>query len=408
MADENKGLTRDHIDQAYKNVLLRSADEAGICSYLGKALTMSELESILRRSPEYSQRFKGSGNLLEWAKNKRILLFGAYGNGNLGDAIQARSILNSLNAVAPGMEIWATSEIGRAYDFPAGRTLPVGSITSVEKLSKFDALIIGGGGVLSHPHDPLGNSDWAKAVPIPMALLGVGANVNFAPQAEALIVKAAWVSGRDAESIQELSFYRRDVYFAPDPVLVDPALGRGAGAESVAYDTCWILRGPIDKSLTFAASVVKPQDVVIGVEPREDAPLKALFPDMIMTESLDQVCSILRKSRRVVSMRFHGVILGLRMGRPCFAVRLPKGKSLFSMLGLEKYAFDSMQEVMFAGTYDTAAFETQRRFMEGVARANIRAMLHELLFMPRAAKSSPVQGEQETAQLPGELVDAGE
>jgi hypothetical protein len=80
--DEGGGLSEEEVNRAYAKILLRSADPSRLKTYTGLKVSPNELETLLRGSKEYRDR--------EVAKTrKKVLLFGAYGNGNLGDAIQA-------------------------------------------------------------------------------------------------------------------------------------------------------------------------------------------------------------------------------------------------------------------------------------------------------------------------------
>src|SRR5208282_930355 len=101
---------------------------------------------------------------------------------------------------------------------------------------------------------------------------------------------------------------RSQVHFMPDPLLVEEGLTR-TGNGTFLYNTCWIMRGPVDENHAFVASVAKPDDVILGFEPKEDEPLTKLFPNMIMINKLEEFNKIAIRSRRIVSMRFHGVIL---------------------------------------------------------------------------------------------------
>ena len=377
--DEAGGLSKEEVNLAYKRILLRSADPSGLKTYTGLKISPNELEIVLRGSKEYKDRKAAS-------IRKKVLLFGAYGNGNLGDAIQARSLLNCISAMLPGLEIWATSAFSKPYSFPSERILPVRAIRSVDVLSHFDALLIGGGGLLAHPHEPLPDTNWVKSIPIPFAFLSVGANYRCALQASVAISSAAWASGRDFESINELRKYRSQVDFMPDPVLIEdvPAL---PGNKPITHDTCWILRGPLDENHNFIASMLKPQDMVVGLEPEDDKSLRGIFPQMTFIEDIEALNEIIASCQRVVSMRFHGVILGLRQQRPVFSVRVPKGAALLQMLGLGEFAYARAQDLMFLNTKGVSSFASQRRFFRDLFENNFRNMLVALQFMPASQQS---------------------
>ena len=376
MPNENEtgGLSKEEVDHAYKKILLRSADPSGLKTYTGLKISPDELEVILRGSKEYKDR--------EAAKTrKRVLLFGAYGNGNLGDAIQARSLLNCISAFLPSLEVWATTAFPKPYSFPSERTLPVATIRNINVLSRFDALLIGGGGLLAHPHYPLPDTNWVKSIPIPFAFLSVGANDRCALEAKVAISSAAWAGGRDFETINALRKYRSQVDFMPDPVLIEdwPAL---PASNPITHETCWILRGPSDENHSFIASILKPQDIVVGLEPEHDKSLASIFPQMIFVQDIESLNEIVSASRRVVSMRFHGVILGLRQRRPVFSIRQTKGAALLQMLGLGSFAYARAQDLMFLNATGVNSFASQRRFLSELFENNFRNMLVALQVIP--------------------------
>ena len=372
--DTTNALSAEDIHRAYRKVLLRSADPSGLKTYAGLKISSTELEIILRGSREYKDREASE-------IRKKILLFGAYGNGNLGDAIQARSLLNCISQILPSVEVWATSAFPEPYSFPSGRTLPVGAIRDLNLLSQFDALLIGGGGLLAHPHDPLPDANWVRSVSIPFAFLSVGANDRCALQTHVAISNAAWVGGRDFETINELRKYRSQVEFMTDPVLVEDAPSLTAD-RPITHETCWILRGPADENHGFIASILKPEDIVVGMEPKNDESLKAFFPNMVFTQDIDPFNDIIASSRRVVSMRFHGVILALRLQRPVYSIRLPKGTALLHMLGLSDFAYARAKDLMFLNTRSSHSCEPQRCFLRKLFDNNLRNMLVALNMMP--------------------------
>jgi hypothetical protein len=372
--DQTGRLTEEDVNHAYQKILLRSADPSGLKCYAGLNISLHELELKLKGSQEYRDR--------NAARNrKKVLLFGAYGNGNLGDAIQARSLLNCISSCCPEIEIWATTVFPGTYSFPSERTLPAGTIRNLKALSQFDALLIGGGGLLAHPHEPLPDASWVKSIPIPFAFLSIGANEQHASQAQVAISAAAWAGGRDFETIRELRKYRSQVDFMPDPVLLEDEPSIPA-SKPITHETCWVLRGPLDENHEFIASILKSEDVVVGMEPENDGQLKSIFPNMIFAHDIESFNSILASSRRVVSMRFHGVILALRLQRPVYSIRLPKGTALLQMLGLSDFAHARAKDLMFLNTRSSHSCEPQRRFLRKLFDNNLRNMLVALNMMP--------------------------
>jgi hypothetical protein len=68
----------------------------------------------------------------------RVLLFGAYGSGNLGDAIQAISLLRAIQSIRQDVEVWACSQLPCQFPFPFEYVLPAKQIYIVSLLNQFD------------------------------------------------------------------------------------------------------------------------------------------------------------------------------------------------------------------------------------------------------------------------------
>lgn len=134
-------------------------DEAPLADLVRSVMGSKEFRLILRNGFNF--------NILSSTK-KRIVLFGAYGNGNIGDAIQALSIARHLKVVRPEAEVWSYSELPGRYEFQYDRVLPQGLFLRAAGLNQFDALIVGGGGLLSHPHAPLFDETWQTTTNLPV------------------------------------------------------------------------------------------------------------------------------------------------------------------------------------------------------------------------------------------------
>jgi hypothetical protein len=265
---------------------------------------------------------------------KKIILFGAYGNGNLGDMVQAQSLRSSILDIFPDVGVWATSVMGEDFPYPDDFKLPRQFITGAEGTSLFDVLLIGGGGLLSHPHDPLGEDSWVASLKCSTFIYGVGSSDAFAPKALDLIRRASFVSGRDSESFENLGRYCTDVRFVPDPVLCD---GRDRVDQppirSDDAPVCWILRGPKSAIHDEILSCIKDQDIIIGFEPAIDKDIAEVFPKIQWVESIESFKAIVEPCNRVISMRYHGVIFGLKLGLPSFNIGALKSSSLLKMFG---------------------------------------------------------------------------
>src|SRR5207248_4756649 len=83
------------------NALTRFLARDDINKFFPEILSSAEFRK-LARSPAYA-----ATRSLASPDRPRVLLFGAYGNGNLGDAIQASSLAQAINLLRPEIEVWA-------------------------------------------------------------------------------------------------------------------------------------------------------------------------------------------------------------------------------------------------------------------------------------------------------------
>jgi hypothetical protein len=320
----------EYVEHLYRVMLQREPDPNGLEAYLRRGDTHNFFHEFIscREFKEISRTtayFSGNAN-----DKKRILLFGAYGNGNLGDAIQAMSLLRAIKSIREDLEVWACSQLPSQFPFPFEYVLSAKKIYKASLVNQFDLVIIGGGGLLSHPHDPLTDEAWQRSLDVPVALFGIGAGSEVASKGATLIKKAVYVSGRDEPSLTALRRFRDDVRFVPDPVLADPHYSRGAdkGSDFAACaNKLWILKHTSPaRAIQFAQLVDPNEDRICFVEPFLDFPLLEVLPTARPVHFVDDLITLIDRSAMVISMRYHGCILALLRDKP--AVGLFERKSL--------------------------------------------------------------------------------
>ena len=249
-------------------------------------------------------------------KTMNVLLFGAYGNGNLGDAVQAESLRNVIVSIFPKMEFWATTAFREAYPYSADKTLPAGAIEESGYSIKIRCLGNRWRNSALHPHDPLGDPDWARSVPIPFAFISVGAGYSaiFVPSERSGCPRGLgqWQGYRIFEHSAKASAWGA---FHAGPGIDRKYDFKKASPSS--FETCSILRGPVDENLAFIKAALGPRDAVVGMEPKEDEVLRTLFPDIILLRNFSSARQYYISAKRTVSMRYHGII-SLRHGVPAF------------------------------------------------------------------------------------------
>jgi hypothetical protein len=342
LRDPTRFSKLDYIRLLYKIVLQRDPDPSGLKSYSHREDTHNFLRELLS-SREFKEIARNTayfgGNL---NRRRRILLFGAYGNGNIGDAIQAASLLRAIKGVRKDLEVWACSQLPSQFPFPFEYVLPPKQIYNVSLINRFDLIIIGGGGLLSHPHDPLTSEEWQRAIDVPVALFGIGAGGDAASKCSALIAKAVYASGRDEPSLAALRRYRKEVRFVPDPVLADPyycAIANDRRKHRVTgRKKLWIIKNTSNPRTRAIINMINPdEDDVCFVEPFLDFPIVNLFPTAQPVYFVNDLIAQIDKSAVVISMRYHGCILALLRNKPAIALFEQKSRDLFVRYGLDSF-----------------------------------------------------------------------
>lgn len=328
-------LNDDELRRAYRNYLWREPDPAGKHAWLGKAVSRETLSAALMGSAEHRTHVAPILERIRADTSPKVLLFGAYGNGNLGDDIQADALAELVMAAVPKARLYATSCFDGEYPFESGEKLRRGAIYSHVLLSEFDLLIIGGGGLLAHPHEPLADGLWANDLTVRTVFFGVGVHGSFVAEAALAIRKAALLGCRDASSLEWASAHTPEIALTLDPVLLSRTLAPHAPTEESVrqYHRCWIVRDPIDDIVESIRDCAGANDVIVGLEPAIDSVLRQTFPDICFVSSLNDAWKVICASEVVISMRYHGVILSMLAGVSTYALRIPKADRLLELLG---------------------------------------------------------------------------
>jgi hypothetical protein len=314
------------------NALTRLLARDDINKFFPEILSSAEFRR-LAGSPAYA-----ATQTLASPDRPRVLLFGAYGNGNLGDAIQASSLARAINILRPEIEVWACSALPATYPFAHQLTLQPDAILTPAIVNSFDLLVIGGGGLLSHPHDPLTDPKWQTMLQVPVALIGVGAAEPVASKAENLIRKAIYVSGRDNHSITTLRKFAREPAFIPDPVLCDASyLNQQEGHSSSQGSSdrkLWVLKYVNTEDFwALCHSISQRDDTVCFVEPHMDFRLIEHLPNARPIYFVEELIPMIDQADLVLSMRYHGCILAMLRGKRVFGLREQKCFDLLARYG---------------------------------------------------------------------------
>lgn len=338
-------LTRTYqIGRAYNEVLGRDPDPNGLRHYLRGSEPITAVREQLLKSEEgrrvTAALALASERIRDLARGRpALLLFGAYGNGNAGDAIQPSLILSAIQKRSDAA-VFAFSQLDVApYSFPADYVLrkdhlPLHPTT----LRQFDALIVGGGGLFAHPHDPLWSDIWADVVPIPFSILGCGVAPILPTGCRRLFSRATFVSVRDVASQRAVARVTKHVHLCPDPFLGHATM-RAACSTSRRYRTAYVVRGPLSSIHQALSAAVGTDDIVLSMEPAIDSPLKSEFSGMLDTPSMEDLVDVLSRCERIVTQRYHGAIAAIKLGKPVAALTTGDNNEsklieLFEQIGL--------------------------------------------------------------------------
>jgi polysaccharide pyruvyl transferase WcaK-like protein len=93
---------------------------------------------------------------------------------------------------------------------------------------------------------------------------------------------------------------------------------------------------------------------------------------LVKVRSLDDLADVYRRADVAVATRFHGILLGLRFGRPVLGVcYYRKSRELLASFGLERYAFDLSDVSVSALCASFDALVAERDAVERVIRAGL-------------------------------------
>ena len=358
-------------------ILGRPPENAAVVQhYLDMGLSPAAFVRVLLESEEVSERYRRRLALAGMAHTdreqawpelpgaQRVLLFGAYGNGNLGDSAQAGALAFLLRRLLPGpLNLAASSwERREPFAFADGVRLAGDALLRADLLPPpglpSGLVAIGGGGLLGAPHFPLYAerwADWFAARGLRWAFIGVGGSAeamiepDWARAYRTLLAGAAFVGVRDAATLTAAQAINPQATWFPDPVLARVLL---SGALPPADPAAWRARrldvlivprapnGPADAAANRAALAWRRQLEAAGcrvavatMEPALDAAVMA-GEAAIPVDDWSVLVRLCGDARLVLSLRLHGVIAGIAAGCVVHGLVQPKIGDLMHALGV--------------------------------------------------------------------------
>ncbi len=412
-------LSAAAIQLCYRAVLSREIENETVLNrYLDRGLNLFTLVEELLNSAEKMKAFEKKvleGQFLRRALDrtglgggKRVLLFGAYANGNVGDQCQADALAAIMGKFAPDgatsgsvrSEVCACSwEMMGAPSLGRAQLRPHDEIMDAGKLRSYDFLLIGGGGILSTPHFPLHSQAWVdgiQALKLRYGFVGVGASAELQDDSRAaayrqLLEGAEFVSARDEESLEAVRKFRPDAEFMPDPYLVSRALEPRvppSGARPPRH-VVLIPKRPVDKKEedgVYAMSKLQRKlmadgftTTVLMLEPRQDRVIAGAFTNVLNAETVEAAEGCVEAAGAVYSMRYHGAIFSLSRRVSCYAFGAKKLRMLYERIGIPQHLLST--DELAAG--DGGAFDA-------ASWGHVDAFLDEARIVPAAIRQGLV------------------
>ncbi|KAG2388526.1 hypothetical protein C9374_000690 [Naegleria lovaniensis] len=289
-----------------------------------------------------------STNAFKALKPIRVAIYTAAGNGNLGDNLQIHAWLGHFKSWNERnfngkreVDIYSLSAEFCCYPFDDRRKFVV---DTVEALHKFLAdhkphyMMVGGGGIFNHPHYPWAihrtwNDTLAFFPDTAWVFASVGASegeysVQIVSNTVGLLNHSLVVAARDLSSQQVLrESTSSNVILLRDPVLLDSMSFPFPPEKNITNKkdgiTCWILRQPIPESLAKIMDqyMVLERDLFFAME-QQDGNFYGRFKKEVSVYSTESewFWSNIQNCDYIVSMRYHGAILGLRARVPTFSI----------------------------------------------------------------------------------------
>lgn len=284
---------------------------------------------------------------------QRVLLLGAYANGNIGDMYQADSISGELMAIDSTLQIYSTSPSKRGGRYPAEKhtELPQSAVRDPAVLNSFDLILVGGGGLLAAPHAPLPEVEWVNSVETTMCGLSLGCAGKAPLESRAFVEKCKRFSVRDEFSAEVVAPIRSDIEIIPDPIFLGDVIGLDVRAASAAVSgILWIPGKLVPNTLNYYSRLVREihdakADSVVSFNEETDkrSGFEEMFgPAVRYLQTAEGFTAALGEKRFGVSERYHGCILALKMEVPCFGLVLrsdtvtSKITELYRRLGLQR------------------------------------------------------------------------
>lgn len=332
------------LTRLYVECLGRLPDMDGIRSHLAADLSPEAMMASMMQAEEYervSAAVSAMQARLEQCNGRRpILLFGAFGNGNLGDRMMAQTVAAKLEQ-RENVLCFAYSELTSAdYPFPVGRRLSAADMPlNLRIMSLFDAMVIGGGGLLSYTHEPLWDNVWPQTLSTPYGILSCGVGSPMDERLINLVRSARTVSARDEAGRAELAHWREDALLCPDPLLAFHPMTSDNPTQRKGR--LFVLRAPLADWHLQLKNHQRPDDAVAIFEAHVDHSIISTFEHVATINDSNQFIELAKNFELVVTERFHGAIFALLARVPVHGILRSthgdKMEALFARLGLEDH-----------------------------------------------------------------------
>ena len=343
------------LQRCYEEFLGRVSDGVGMSVYMQADFSIEKICWSFLKSEERTlfihQVKEVVSHLKRYGKRRNILFLGAYGNGNAGDSMLAEISYEYFSKhYGNQFGLFFHSESSAdGYNSEWKQTVLPTNGTTIRAgiVNKFDAVFIGPGGILAHPHPPVWDESWPKLIKPPLVIFACGVSNPLPPVLLNLVGSAAVVSGRDLSSVEALRSANLSAFLCPDPVLAKFSdVGVNLNQKEV-IGRLFILRGPPTSFHSHIRDQMNENDVVVGMEPLLDVSLKDYFPEIVLESSYKIIAEMISQYESIITERFHGAVLGLKLKKIVYGITRDdnnRGKivALFKALDIEDYLMTSV------------------------------------------------------------------
>lgn len=266
-------------------------------------------------------------------KRYKVLLLGAYANGNIGDMYQADALAAEILNLPVEVEVFSVSPSTRRAEFSSERhtVLPPESLSDPALLNSHDVILVGGGGLLSAAHPPLNDKSWVDSISTRLCAVSIGASQETALECQEFIQRCDFFSVRDEYSANGVAEFRPSVDISMDPILLASSqISPPPDSDERRTGISWIPAKLTPGTTAFYSDLMRTcwnekSDTLLSFNQVTDekSGFSEMFPKtMNYIHTIDDFRRLTTSRAFSVSERYHGCIMSIKNHRPCIGMAL--------------------------------------------------------------------------------------